>query len=332
MKNLTRFTSFFLLFLLCKTAVGQIAPTYTQYMLNPLVINPAFAGYHEMLTATASQRFQWAGVEGAPTTTVVNGHTTLPIEKMGAGINLVRESFGITTNIEAALFYSYQLRFGERKLQIGSQVGIDHLRIDYDPEKINFNASDQSVQNGSVNETEFLLGLGVLYSAEKYFIGASIPRLTNNTFDEVQSVNSNGAPTTTSLVNLRQGYVTAGYIVKFSSGVVLKPSFLLRLPGGGLPVSYDVNASLLLREKIWLATSLRMSSSNAERAFVPVTAAIMGQLQISEVVRVGYATDISTRLIDNDLRRGFGGFSTHELLVNVNFAAFGNQVVRSFLY
>ena len=54
---------------------------YTQYMYNPMNINPAYAGSRDVLSIFGMHRTQWVGLEGAPTTNVFSIHTPLKNER-----------------------------------------------------------------------------------------------------------------------------------------------------------------------------------------------------------------------------------------------------------
>ena len=58
----------FILLLIPVTLSGQLAPVTSQYVLNPLSINPAFAGNRGALNIAAFYRRQWVGITGAPET------------------------------------------------------------------------------------------------------------------------------------------------------------------------------------------------------------------------------------------------------------------------
>ena len=48
---------------LSRTADAQIDPLYAQYLNNPMLINPAYAGLNNNLNIGVSFRKQWAGFE-----------------------------------------------------------------------------------------------------------------------------------------------------------------------------------------------------------------------------------------------------------------------------
>ena len=49
-------------------ANGQLIPLSSQYVLNTLVINPAYAGNRGVLNLAAFYRRQWVGIKGSPET------------------------------------------------------------------------------------------------------------------------------------------------------------------------------------------------------------------------------------------------------------------------
>jgi hypothetical protein len=58
----------FILLLMPVTLSGQLTPVTNQYVLNPLTINPAYAGNRGALNIAAFYRRQWVGIDKAPET------------------------------------------------------------------------------------------------------------------------------------------------------------------------------------------------------------------------------------------------------------------------
>ena len=58
----------FMLILLSFNVIAQQDPMFTQYMHNPVSINPAYAGSRGTLNMVAMHRQQWVGIDGAPKT------------------------------------------------------------------------------------------------------------------------------------------------------------------------------------------------------------------------------------------------------------------------
>ena len=76
-----------LLFLITPVSIfGQLPPYSSQYILNPLTINPAFAGNRGVLNLAAFYRKQWVGIKGSPETISLFADAPFSEDRMGIGI------------------------------------------------------------------------------------------------------------------------------------------------------------------------------------------------------------------------------------------------------
>ena len=106
---------------------AQHYPTYSQYIINGLAINPAYAGRNNVLDITAAHRRQWVGFEGAPVTTSFNMNTPLRIKAISVGVSVIDDRIGSFQNQLISGIYSYRLRFRKFKLSFGLQNGINKI-------------------------------------------------------------------------------------------------------------------------------------------------------------------------------------------------------------
>jgi len=89
--------------LLAAPLFAQQDPLYSQYMLNPLLINPSYAGLNNNFNAMVGYRMQWTGLEGQPHTLNASAHTSLVNNKIGLGILFVNDRIGNISNTEPML-------------------------------------------------------------------------------------------------------------------------------------------------------------------------------------------------------------------------------------
>ena len=80
--------------LFASSSYGQQDPQYTQYMYNPLVINPAYAGNRGVTSILLLHRSQWVGLDGAPRTQNLSVHSPIGLGKVGLGFSLVNDALG----------------------------------------------------------------------------------------------------------------------------------------------------------------------------------------------------------------------------------------------
>ena len=141
-----------LFILLGLSASAQQEPQYTQYMYNPSVINPAYAGSLGYGSLFSLYRTQWIGLEGAPTTLNLSYHQPLETSNLGIGGNIVHDEIGPSTTTNFSVDVSYTIHFeNESRLAFGMKAGGELLNIDYT--KLNhYNPSDVSFRNNITNQ------------------------------------------------------------------------------------------------------------------------------------------------------------------------------------
>ncbi len=124
MKKLNIALLFLVLFF--QPVFSQQDPLSSHYMFNTMTYNPGIAGVSGMICATALNRQQWIGFEGAPSTTIFN--VSVPVKPFGvnSGIGLLIESdnIGFDKDINLSGIYSYHLNIGQGKLGIGINLGM----------------------------------------------------------------------------------------------------------------------------------------------------------------------------------------------------------------
>src|SRR5690606_20089083 len=93
------------------TLVGsaQQDPQYTQYMFNPMAVNPAYAGSQGEFTALLMHRSQWVGVGGAPSTQVLAVDASFG-KKVGLGGVLTHDVLGPSSEISLDGNVSYTIQ------------------------------------------------------------------------------------------------------------------------------------------------------------------------------------------------------------------------------
>lgn len=297
------------------TTLAQLDPVYSQYMFNPAIMNPAYAGIYDMASATGVYRNQFLGLNsgGKPETMTFNAHSSLPLDKMGAGITLIRDKVGINTTTSVELLYSYRLILGENRLSFGMNVGFDNYVSD-PSQGLNPKSDNDPLYNpDKVSSWNPAFGFGAMYLAENYFVGVSTPSLVK------QEISSNGV---TNKLQNRHFYATGGYIIKLANELVIKPSVLVRYVSG--TVSMDLNGSILMYQNLWAGVSIR----NAAEVVV-----LMAQLQATDALKLGVSMDLASGTI-KEIAGGGGVFRpvAYEFMANINFPLLEAHAIQTTLY
>jgi len=277
-----------LLFTLCK---AQQEVLYSQYFFNQLAINPAYAGNDDALNLTSLSRKQWFGMEGSPTSFSIFGHTPIlnnhsgnntsgkdkkysffssENNQVGAGIVLFNDHVGVNNTFISNFAYSYKILLGEgQRLSFGLQGGIINFRQAFN-KLDNIDPSDPVFQD-NISITRFNFGSGVFFETERYYIGLSVPEIIENHLGNKNASSEN---------QLRQYFLTGGYVFYLNLAVKVKPTFLVRYTDG-LPPGFDIGANLLYKDKIWAGISYRYQNSIN----------LIGELLVSPKMRIGLAYD-----------------------------------------
>lgn len=282
------------LVLLCAGSVhAQQDPLYSQYMFNTLAFNPGYAGSADVFTVMALSRHQWVGFDGAPATQTFLAHTPLKNESMAIGLSAMNDRIGPSRQTAAFVDFAYRIKTGaDTRLAFGLKGGLNMYQADLaslttvDPDQANVNISNELLPN---------FGFGLFWHSPRYYVGLSAPKLLENAYTAstitVQPANE-----------ARHYFLMAGYVMDLSRDIKFKPSIMLRTVAGA-PLSLDVNANFLLRERIWFGAMYRLGNAFG----------VMGQYQINDQLRAGYAFDLTTTTI------GAYNAGTHEVMLSYDF-------------
>jgi type IX secretion system PorP/SprF family membrane protein len=282
------------IFALAINVNAQQDPLYSQNMLNPLLINPAYAGLNNNFNAMVGYRTQWAGFDGQPQTFHASGHTSLVNNKVGAGLLLMNDKIGNVSNTEVNASFAYKLQLNETVLSFGMQAGVQNFRTDYSSLNL-FDPGDNAFIGGE-RGTRINIGAGAILKSEKFFIGLSVPRLLPTTF-------KNGGQEF-ELYN-QHAYLMGGYVHYLNERIRLKPTVLLRGVGGA-PASVD------------LAFNVNLNAVHTAGIFTRNfnTYGVLLQTLLKEKFRFGYVFEIPTN-------KSVGTqFSTHEIMLGIQLSAF----------
>lgn len=276
------------------SAFAQQDPLYSQYLVNPLLINPAYTGLNNNFNAMAGYRTQWAGFDGHPQTLTVSSHTSLVNNKAGAGFSLIQDQIGVTTTTEFSASFAYKLMLEEKTFSFGMQGGLQNFRADYS--KLTLSDPTDLAFSGAERATRINLGAGAILQSEKYLIGISIPRLLPSSLE-------NGGQEFE--LYSQHFYLFGAYIHYLNEHIRLKPSFLLRGVKGA-PASID------------LAFNFNINAIHTAGLFTRNfnTYGVLLQTLLGKKYRFGYVFELPTN-------KSVGAqFTTHEITLGIVLPVF----------
>jgi type IX secretion system PorP/SprF family membrane protein len=253
-------------------------PVYSQYIHNGLMINPAYAGSRDALTATISYRMQWMGIDNSPRLQTISLHTPMKNDKVALGLDARFMQYGITNSSSIYAMYAYHIRLAKGKLSFGLKAGVDISNTDYNGLR-GIDKSDPVLPaDGKLSYVFPNVGAGVYYFTEKIFAGVSVPsflfyRSTGN--GKTQAFHS---------FNEYDFIFSAGGLIKFSDDFKFKPSVLLDLSmhDANKVNQLDLNGNFIFMDLFWLGASWRTTEQ-----------VIVGHLQVNlgQQLMVGFSYD-----------------------------------------
>jgi type IX secretion system PorP/SprF family membrane protein len=273
------------------SAQAQQRPLQSLYMFDPLLINPAYAGDHVQLSATAIYRNQWVNFPGAPKTISGSVHSGFRRVRFGLGLIFGSDQIGVHSDNSAYFAYSYKMPLNRNKsasLSMGLQGGFNNIKSDYG--KLTSKDVDQY---GSFAKFNPNFGAGIYYRDKNMNLGISVPYILNNKIIDVSGMDGGIAR------QHRYCYITASTTKLIANRVKFQPSVLLRIQQKA-PLSFDLNGMIIFYDVVSVGTSYRFRD------------AVVGlfELQLNANFHVGYAYDFTTSAL-NQYSNG-----SHELMIN----------------
>jgi type IX secretion system PorP/SprF family membrane protein len=276
-------------------SLAQQDPQYSQYMFNQMALNPAYAGSKEALSTTVFLRSQWTGIEGAPQTQTFSIHGPLKKKKVGLGLAIIADQIGPKKSTGILGSYSYRIPIKNGFLSFGLRAGV--FNYIYNWNQINY--KDQADVYNTQNQTSQLVptaDAGLYYYTNTFYMGLSATHLYSGRLTSVSNANGDNAKLSPHV------FFTLGKAWTLGNNLIFNPSLMIKTAKNS-PTTFDLNASFLLKQRIWLGLSLR-----SQYGMVVYT-----QINITDKFKLGYAYDYGTNQI------GRVGGASHELMLGYDF-------------
>ncbi len=285
-----------LLLLIPVSLSGQLTPVTSQYILNPLTINPATAGSRGALNMAAFYRKQWTGITGSPETMTLSLDAPLVDSRMGLGLIIANDKLGVTKETQMKAAYSYNIEMGQGSLSLGLGGGIIATNTAWSDLVVIDPGDDYYLIDSRVFVVPDF-SFGMWYNNKNFFAGLSVPRLLGYKFDFNKNKYS---------IEFEPGdyyYVlNTGYLFSLSQKVGFMPSALLSYSSGD-KLLYDINAHFNLFDKAWIGASYRSERSLSG----------LFQFSVSNQLKIAYTYDFDF----GELGRYSNG--SHEVMIRYLF-------------
>ena len=312
-----------------KMATCQAKPSYTQYVLNNYILNPAVTGIENYTDVKLSSRNQWTGINGAPVTSYFSIHAplgkkdlrtsatsfavpgnnprgqqyweeyTAPEPHHGIGMIALNDKAGYINRWSLFASYAYHLPLGiKTTLSAGFNAGVTSVNLDRS--KIDFASLDPSdpavgYSNGELKKIKPEAGAGLWLYSRDYFVGLAVQNIVAG---KVNFGRNNDNATFYS----PNYFLTAGYRFLLNDDLNLIPSVMVQYWQPQL-LGIHANAKLQYQDKLWVGGSYRYGD------FISGYAGMAG-INVSNTFNVSYAYEVAT----SSRLRAYTN-NTHEIMI-----------------
>lgn len=306
------------------SAQAQQDAHFSQYVFNGIYINPAYAGYKQQLYLQHFYSAQWAGVNGAPKSLSLAFDGNYKENKVGLAVLMTHDEVGAQANSAGYLNYAYRLQMGRNessRLAFGLGMGIVQSSLEggkLEPTE----AGDQFIPQVIQRLLAPDMRAGIFFANELVFAGFSADNLLPQILPRRNQALLLPVPKP-------HFYLTAGTIFSITEDIKLKPTFLIKDDHAG-PTSLDLNAFLLLKERLWVGGLYRTGIKLYEKKNLGTilnrssSAGVIMEIFATEDIRFGYAFEYST----NKLRNQNSG--SHEVSLGITFGPRPNTGLKCY--
>jgi type IX secretion system PorP/SprF family membrane protein len=302
--------------------VGQQLPTYSQYLYNKFLINPAVAGSDGYTSFNLTAREQWVGYSGAPRTfsysaqtrmlkrSYILKHSTVKRQiyrpksdgKVGLGGYIFSDKNGLIQRTGFQVSYSYHMWLrNETQLSMGLAFTGYHYKID--EKEINFEDPNEPWLNNDLRRGIFVpdATFGIYLLNASYSIGFSADQL----FEASLKV---GDYAYKNFKLERHYYLFGSYNFELNRLVSFEPSFLFVMSEQLKPQA-DIGLTYIYDQAFWAGLSYRTSGALIAHLGVKYQNFFLGyafDFTMQEIQRITYGThEITLALKCGDTARRY---------------------------
>jgi len=243
-------TYFFVLFCVFINSYAQQLPLHNQYIYNPLIINPSFAGVPYVPYFNLTTKSQWIGFADGISTVSLSGNYPLS-ESQGIGGTIFQDNTGAISITAFELDYAFKFALNEDySMSLG--LGLIPYQYLYNSELVTSNIFDP-ILDVSDKKTSFDANFGLFIYSDFLYAGFSILNIIQSS--NIASLNEDEP---NQLV--RHYYSLIGYkYFNASSKIGFEQNILMRntIYSGA---QFDFNIKTNFNELFWILCGYRTNN------------------------------------------------------------------------
>ena len=239
---------FGLLLLFSQSLWAQDQTNFTQFYLNPYLINPSFAGSDGRAGFTVTYRKQWATLEDGPEIANVSFHTPVT-KRVSLGLSATNDKRGLLDNSGMLLTLGYNIPIATNSsVRFGISGGISSNTVDFDRLQ-NFN--DPALANLLQSNITVLGNAGLSFHLNTFHGGISLPVIFAPSYISKDAFTISEIRPFESLI-----FHFSNRFYFNNDKNIFEPYFIYRI-ASNLPQQYEVAGIIHLNHVVWVGASLK---------------------------------------------------------------------------
>jgi type IX secretion system PorP/SprF family membrane protein len=271
---------------------------FSNYTLNSIMVNPAYAGSKPGVELMATYRGQWRKIEGSPTTYSASGHSLIKNSKIGVGGIIVKDEIGLSDNLFLSTCASYSISLNKFTLNFGLNGGVQANKTDFN-QITTIEDDDVAFSGSSSYQYSPVIGAGIYLFNKDFYLGVSSPDLLETGDNSENSLYQ----------KKRHYYFSMGKVFGITPNLKVKPTLLVKVTSAIQP-QFDFSGTVIFHDLVGLGASYRTQAGMV----------LFAQFFINEKWIIAYAYDNMT----NNLSSIEGG--THEVTLILNLLKRQNTI------
>jgi type IX secretion system PorP/SprF family membrane protein len=232
----------------CHYGFGQDQTNFTQFYLNPYLINPSYAGIDGRTSIALTYRKQWATIKGGPVISNLSFHSPLS-KRTSLGLSITSDERGLLSNTGAMLTFGYNIplsptsffRFGISGGASSNTVDLEPLMALNDPALANILDNNMSLQGNA----------GLSFHLNTFHMGVSFPVIFQPSYIAVDDFNITEVKPFESII-----FHFSNRFYFNNDRYIFEPYAVYRMTKE-LPHQYEVAGILHLNHVLWVGSSYK---------------------------------------------------------------------------
>lgn len=282
---------------LYSSGIAQQIPMYGQYIFNSSVINPAQAGARGENQAGILGRYQWVGIDGAPSTHTAFANLSLP-RNLGVAAGIYQDNVGPVRELTFQADVAYSARLTrEWYLSSGLRMTTSSMNVDLTNLENITDSGDPMFYRDLNSGFRFNIGAGLLAFTNRHYFGISMPGMLTIVNKDSHSVS-------------QHLFIYGGSIFDITREITVSPSAMFK-NSALAPAQIDLNALVGYNEMIDFGPMIR---SNMAKGWVDAIGFLAGY-HLTENWYFGYMYEYPTNSLSTATRQ------THEISLRYQWAS-----------